>query len=91
MSHEVEWFYEHTGIEDVYFSMEDPETIASHVLNLYSAKIQSFIQRDPDSLVIDLEQETEKACVYIHSSKPGISVTVGPGALTERKFVELSA
>lgn len=90
MSHEVEWFYEHTGIEDVYFSMEDPETIASHVLNLYSAKIQSFIQGDPDSLVIDLEQETEKACVYIHSSKPGISVTVGPGALTERKFVEPS-
>ena len=74
---EVAWFYNNLGIDNMYFSMESVETIANHIMSLYSAKMTAFL-KNSQSLEIDLEQENDKGAVYIHSSKPGVSTLSGP-------------
>ncbi|KAG7191615.1 NAD-dependent glutamate dehydrogenase [Scheffersomyces spartinae] len=39
---EAKWFYEHLGIDDVFFARESAEEIASHIHSLYSTKVQAF-------------------------------------------------
>jgi glutamate dehydrogenase len=92
---EVDWFYNHLGIDNTYFLAQTPEVIADHVLALYSAKLLAFTKHDPEQLVIDLEKVTTEAkaeesgtkegAIYIHSSKPGVSVSEGPGATLEKR------
>jgi glutamate dehydrogenase len=65
------------GIDDMYFQVEDKETIAQHILALYGAKIFAFIKNEK-SLDITLERETDEGAVYIHTSRPGISLQNGP-------------
>jgi glutamate dehydrogenase len=75
---------------------EAPETIADHVLALYSAKLLAYTKHDPEKLVIDLEkitpegQSTPEGAVFIHTSKAGESVTEGPGATVEKRWVQAS-
>ena len=84
---EVSWFYgyfvsfltkfRNLGIDDLYFQLESVETIASHIMALYGAKILSYI-KNQDKLTINLERESDEEAVYIHTSDPGISVIDGP-------------
>lgn len=82
---EVSWFYGNLGIDDLYFQLESVETIASHIMALYGAKILSYI-KNQDKLTINLERESDEEAVYIHTSDPGISVIEGPQ--TERRIDE---
>jgi glutamate dehydrogenase len=72
---------------------EGPETIADHILALYSAKLLAYTKHDPEKLVIDLEKITpegqagKEGAIFIHTSKAGESVTVGPGATVEKRQV----
>lgn len=60
---------------------------------LYSAKLLAFTKHDPEKLVIDLEKITpegdkggaKEGAIWIHSSKPGVTVSQGPGASTEKR------
>lgn len=74
---ETEWFYNTLGIDDMYFSTETPEVVASHVLSLYAAKLAAYA-RDDKKLEIRLAKEATDHAVYIDTSKPGISVAGGP-------------
>ncbi|WWC59390.1 uncharacterized protein I303_101945 [Kwoniella dejecticola CBS 10117] len=93
---EVDWFYNHLGIENSYFLWEKPDTIADHVLALFSAKLLAYTKHDPEKLVIDLEKITpegqekgHEGAVFIHTSKAGVTVTEGPGATVEQRIDSL--
>ncbi|OZJ03908.1 hypothetical protein BZG36_03289 [Bifiguratus adelaidae] len=80
IKNEVSWFYgqvPNLGIDDYYFAMETVETISSHIMALYGAKILAFTRQEK-SLSINLERETDDIGVYIHTSMPGVSQVDGP-------------
>lgn len=72
------------GIDDMYFAMETSEAVANHILALYAAKMTAYTRNEKD-LDINLERETEDGAVYIHTSRPGVSLLTGPQH--EKKFV----
>ncbi|KAJ9063692.1 NAD-dependent glutamate dehydrogenase [Entomophthora muscae] len=74
---EASWFYGNLGIDDLYFSNEPIELIASHITSLYAAKIQAFTE-NKKSLDINLVKESESGTVYMHTSTPGVSQIGGP-------------
>ena len=74
---ETAWFYDSLGIDDMYFSTETAEVIASNILSLYAAKVAAYA-RDDKKLEIRLAKEASDHAVYIDTSKPGISVLDGP-------------
>jgi len=57
--------------------MEEIESISNHIMALYAAKLIAFTKSDA-SFDVNLEQETEYGAVYIHNSRPGISMIDGP-------------
>ena len=80
------FLYSNLGIDNMYFLMENVETISNHIMALYAAKMIAFTKNDT-SFDVNLEQETDSAAVYIHNSCPGVSVTDGPNY--ERRIDEL--
>lgn len=74
---ETHWVYNELGIDDMYFSTESVDTIASHIHSLYAAKIAAYA-RDDQKLDIRLDKEAADHAVYIDTSTPGISVVDGP-------------
>ena len=97
MAGEVDWFYNHLGIDNAYFLSEQPQVISDHILALYSAKLLAYTKHDPEKLVIDLEKITPEAeagkskegAVFIHTSTAGVSVREGPGGVVEKRIDEL--
>jgi glutamate dehydrogenase len=73
---ETEWFYNSLGIDDMYFSTESVEAVASNILSLYAAKLAAFA-RDDKKLEIRLAKEATDHAVYIDTSTPGISYIEG--------------
>ncbi|KAK5263408.1 NAD-dependent glutamate dehydrogenase, partial [Exophiala xenobiotica] len=67
---ETEWFYNALGIDDMYFSTESVEAVASNILSLYAAKLAAYA-RDDKKLEIQLAKEAADHAVYIDTSKPG--------------------
>ena len=84
---EVNWFYDHLGIDDTYFTAETAEGVADHVLALYGAKVLAFTKHDPSKLFIELEKINPdgSGAVFIHNSQPGVTATSGPGATCEKR------
>ncbi len=74
---EIEWFYSELGIDDVYFQLESPEAIASHVTSLYAAKVAAAAREDKRQ-EIRLDMEAVDHAIYIDTSEPGITNTTGP-------------
>ena len=74
---ETQWFYESLGIDDMYFSTETVEAVASNILSLYAAKLAAFA-RDDKKLEIRLAKEAVDHAVYIDTSRPGLSMIEGP-------------
>ncbi|TKX21702.1 NAD-specific glutamate dehydrogenase [Elsinoe australis] len=74
---ETKWFYNELGIDDMYFSTETVQAIVSHVHSLYAAKVAAYA-RDDKQLEIRLDKEETDHAVYIDTSKPGITTSVGP-------------
>lgn len=89
VSSEVNWFYDHLGIDDTYFTAETAEGVADHVLALYGAKVLAYTKHDPSKLFIELEKINPdgSGAVFIHNSQPGVTATSGPGATCEKRFV----
>jgi len=79
------------GIDDTYFALESVDTIATHILSLYGAKIGAFTKNETN-LDIDLVRETEDGAVFIHTSAPGVSRTEGPGyeRRIEDKYLDIT-
>ncbi|KAI9028228.1 Glutamate/Leucine/Phenylalanine/Valine dehydrogenase-domain-containing protein [Phycomyces nitens] len=77
VENEVRWFYENLNIDDYYFALESVETIGSHIMALYGAKILAYTKNE-NVLDINLQKESDESSVYVHSSKPGVSVLSGP-------------
>jgi glutamate dehydrogenase len=79
--------------DNAYFLAESPEVISDHILALYSAKLLAYTKHDPEKLFIDLEKITTEAeagkskegAVWIHTSKPGVTVSHGPGSTVEKR------
>ncbi|KAJ2319016.1 NAD-dependent glutamate dehydrogenase [Coemansia sp. RSA 2681] len=73
---EVKWFYDVLGLDDMYFMLEDPTTVAGHITSLYGAQLTS--KNRTNSVDITFESRREHGAVFIHNSVPGISKTEGP-------------
>jgi len=91
---EVAWFYDQLGIDDTYFANESSDEICDHIIALYGAKVVAYTKKDMQQLGIDLEKIQKPVnpgdrdgALFIHTSPPGITVTEGPGATCERRFV----
>ena len=65
------------GIDDMYFQLENVDTIAQHIMALYGAKILAYT-RNENALDINLERETDEGAVYINTSQAGVSALNGP-------------
>jgi glutamate dehydrogenase len=88
VGNEVNWFYSNLGIDDTYFQNESQEVISDHIIALFGAKIMAYTRKDPTKLVIDLERIDEKGngATFIHTSRPGLTSTEGPGATCEARI-----
>ncbi|RMZ77194.1 hypothetical protein DV738_g4464, partial [Chaetothyriales sp. CBS 135597] len=88
---ETEWFYNALGIDDMYFSTETVEAVASNILSLYAAKLAAYA-RDDKKLEIRLAKEATDHAVYIDTSKPGVSLIDGPRyeQRIEQKYIDVS-
>ncbi|KAJ3088057.1 NAD-dependent glutamate dehydrogenase, partial [Physocladia obscura] len=64
------------GISDLYFKVEPADTIAQHILALYSAKISGFVKHD-EFLDVTLDRETDSNAVFIHTNIPGVGTVNG--------------
>lgn len=74
---QVEWFYNELAIDDVYFQMESPEVITSHITSLYAAKVAAAARHDHGQ-EIRLDMEATDHAIYIDTSVPGVTNTSGP-------------
>ncbi|KAL6399125.1 NAD-specific glutamate dehydrogenase [Ilyonectria robusta] len=74
---QIQWFYEKLGIDDVYFTIETPAVIASHVTSLYAAKVAAFAREDKQE-EIRLDMEANDHAIYIDTSTPGETNFSGP-------------
>ena len=74
---QVAWFYSELGIDDVYFQLESPRVIASHISSLYAAKVAAS-SRDDKREEIRLDMEASDHAIYIDTSEPGTSAVSGP-------------
>ncbi len=90
VANEVNWFYSNLGIDDTYFQNEARQVICDHIIALFGAKILAYTKHDPSKLVIDLEKIDENGATFIHTSKPGLTTTEGPGATCESRSVSLA-
>ena len=86
---ETEWFYNALGIDDMYFSTETVEAIASHIHSLYAAKVAAYARGD-NKMQIQLDKEDTDHAVYIDTSQPGVTNAGGPGyeARLESKYLD---
>ncbi|KIY46227.1 NADH-dependent glutamate dehydrogenase [Fistulina hepatica ATCC 64428] len=91
IANEVEWFYdsESLGIDETYFITNSPAIISDHIIALFGAKVLAYTKHDPHALVIDLEKIDDAGATFIHTSKPGVSSTEGPGSVCESRIDEL--
>ncbi|KAI8615695.1 Glutamate/Leucine/Phenylalanine/Valine dehydrogenase-domain-containing protein [Chytriomyces sp. MP71] len=92
VANEVAWFYGNLGISDLYFKVESSETIAEHVLSLFSAKIAAEVKHE-NVLDINLEKATEHNAVLIHTNIPGIGSVSGRNneRLIDEKYLDVHA
>ncbi|KAH7913967.1 NADH-dependent glutamate dehydrogenase [Hygrophoropsis aurantiaca] len=91
VANEVNWFYSQLGIDDTYFQNESPSVISDHIIALFGAKVLAYTKHDPKQLVIDLERidENGNGATFIHTSRPGLTSTEGPGATCESRIDSL--
>ncbi|EEU39097.1 uncharacterized protein NECHADRAFT_62039 [Fusarium vanettenii 77-13-4] len=74
---QIEWFYEKLGIDDVYFHIETPAVISSHITSLYAAKVAAFAREDKQE-EIRIDMEANDHAIYIDTSIAGKTNVSGP-------------
>ncbi|KAH3669415.1 hypothetical protein OGAPHI_001536 [Ogataea philodendri] len=65
---ETRYFYESLGIDDTYFASESVSVIVSHILALYSAKVDAFARGLTDRPFLHHRRETEDHAVYFDAA-----------------------
>ncbi|ODV87255.1 hypothetical protein CANARDRAFT_194948 [[Candida] arabinofermentans NRRL YB-2248] len=65
---ETTWFYENLGIDDTYFAFESVSSIVSHILALYSAKVDAFARGLTDKPFLHHRREQEDHAVYFDAA-----------------------
>ncbi|KAJ3379287.1 NAD-dependent glutamate dehydrogenase, partial [Entophlyctis sp. JEL0112] len=92
LDQEVSFFYEKLGISDLYFKVEPAETVAEHILSLYSAKISGFIKHE-NVLDINLDKQTETSAVFVHTNIPGVGSVNGKNyeKYIDEKYLDIPA
>ncbi|KAM0718013.1 hypothetical protein Q7P37_006345 [Cladosporium fusiforme] len=86
---ETEWFYNALGIDDMYFSTESVEAIASHIHSLWAAKVAAYARGD-NKMKVQLDKEDTDHAVYIDTSAAGVTNAAGPGyeSRLESKYLD---
>ncbi|RSL38796.1 NAD-specific glutamate dehydrogenase [Fusarium sp. AF-6] len=74
---QIEWFYEKLGIDDVYFHIETPAVISTHITSLYAAKVAAFAREDKQE-EIRIDMEANDHAIYIDTSIAGKTNVGGP-------------
>ncbi|RTE69591.1 NAD-specific glutamate dehydrogenase [Fusarium euwallaceae] len=74
---QIEWFYEKLGIDDVYFHIETPAVISTHITSLYAAKVAAFAREDKQE-EIRIDMEANDHAIYIDTSIAGKTHVGGP-------------
>ncbi|KAM0431037.1 hypothetical protein ACHAPT_005674 [Fusarium lateritium] len=74
---QIEWFYEKLGIDDVYFHIETPAVISTHITSLYAAKVAAFAREDKQE-EIRIDMEANDHAIYIDTSVAGKTNVAGP-------------
>lgn len=64
---ETNWFYNHLGIDDVFFARASPQEISNHILSLYSCKLQGY--NGDDTSLIQYKREHDDHAVYFNTSQ----------------------
>jgi glutamate dehydrogenase len=80
----------HPYHQESYFANESHEVITDHIIALYAAKTLAYTKHS-NELVIELEKLRDDGALFIHTSRPGVSVTTGPGAHCEKRSAFLTA
>ncbi|KAG7875923.1 hypothetical protein KL938_004857 [Ogataea parapolymorpha] len=65
---ETRYFYESLGIDDTYFASESVSVIVSHILALYSAKVDAFARGLTDRPFLHHRRETDDHAVYFDAA-----------------------
>lgn len=73
---EVSWFYGALGIDDIYFELENPQIIGTHITSLYAAKVAAYARTDRQE-DIRLDMEASDHAIYIDTSIPGQTILGG--------------
>lgn len=86
---ETEWFYNALGIDDMYFSTESVQAVASHIHSLWAAKVAAYARGD-NKMEVQLDKEDTDHAVYIDTSAPGVTALAGPRyeARLESKYLD---
>jgi glutamate dehydrogenase len=86
---EINSFYNSLGIDDMYFQQETVEGVGEHIISLYGAKIQAFVNNE-NAPEISLKRATETGAVYIHTSKPGQKHPKGYELRIDQNYLDVS-
>ncbi|KAJ3294031.1 NAD-dependent glutamate dehydrogenase [Rhizoclosmatium sp. JEL0117] len=88
---EVDYFFGKLGISDLYFKVEPAETVANHILSLYSAKIVADVKHE-SVLDINLEKQTDSNAVFIHTNIPGVGAVSGKNyeKIIDEKYLDIT-
>ncbi|PVU87831.1 hypothetical protein BB561_006150 [Smittium simulii] len=89
---EVEWFYDNLGMDDMYFMMQEPSVVASHVLGIYAASLNGICS-NKQHININFDKTDDNSAVFIHTSTPGVSQIEGPQQeqIIDRKYLDISS
>lgn len=90
VAQEVDLFYNHLGIDDMYFEQETPESVGDNIVLLYGAKIQALIRNEAHP-EIDLMRQRDESGVFIHTSHPGLSHPKNYEALIDSRYLDTNS
>lgn len=65
---EARWFYDHLGIDDVFFARESAEEIAGHIHALYSCKVQAYASDVSEESLIHYKREGDDHAVFFDTT-----------------------
>ncbi|GMF51219.1 unnamed protein product [[Candida] boidinii] len=64
---ETKWFYESLGIDDLFFARESVASIVSHILALYSGKVDAYARGVVDKPFLQHRREYDDHAVYFET------------------------
>ena len=69
ISAEVDYFYNHLGLDAKYFTLFNPAQVAKHVHSLIAAKKVAVIGRNPDDIFVELKDDKSQTVLCSEQNK----------------------